>query len=303
MTVDYVEGEVAVANNTTLIIPEPAGSIENDLMVFFGWISAVDGSWGLPADFTLLDSFTELTGSQTVHNFVATKRRGADAGNGYQCTYSGSAAGICAGVLAYRNVNAANIFDEPYVRASHYNAAVNDPNHPAAPITVNNDLGKVVILYQASNTALSSFGPPATYQQRKAAGGSNRNIYACDKAAGVGLETPGVFTHVGNDTQDPRKFILALRESSIGGALSVSVQLADIDGNNRANLVGVRYFWHDAPPSTGISPTDAGEVNTDGSGQATIILANTTLIAGQTGYILMLHPDTGFLGTYALVIA
>ncbi len=75
-------------------------------------------------------------------------------------------------------------------------------------------------------------------------------------------------------------------------AKTVSVQLADINGVNRANLATVPWAWYDAVPATGVSPTDTGSGSSDANGNISVTLTGTTLTNGQTGY-LVIRESTG----------
>ena len=79
----------------------------------------------------------------------------------------------------------------------------------------------------------------------------------------------------------------------------------DAEGNLRPSLTALSWAWFDAQdPANFSSPTDQGELEvTDVDALLTIELANTTLLEGQTG-TLVLRSDDGLLyGAYNVQVA
>jgi len=216
MAIVFRDGNIDGGNKTSFTPTEDAGAAENDFMLMYGFLASTDGTWTFPADFTQIDQFSETAGAADARVFIGRKVRGATAGNGYNMTYSGTAGNGSVCLISYRGSQA---LDLTYVKASHYDNTIDSMNAAAKAITTVTNNAMVVLCQMISNTAITTFGAPSSYSQRKAASGINRNIYACDRIiATADTETPGAYTHTGDDTQDQRQFTIALRESVAAGA-------------------------------------------------------------------------------------
>ncbi len=83
------------------------------------------------------------------------------------------------------------------------------------------------------------------------------------------------------------------------GAPTLTITLTDTAGNPLPNLSGLTWAWFDeTSPESLTSPTDVGNAETtDGSGQFSVELTNTSLTEGQTG-TLTLRDSTGYIYGY-----
>ena len=73
----------------------------------------------------------------------------------------------------------------------------------------------------------------------------------------------------------------------------VTVRLVNVAGVPRANLRGLRWAWFDTPrPGEMEAPTDQGVVGeTDASGILRVSLPNSSLSAGEVGYLVVTDSD------------
>ena len=214
MTISFVGSAIDASSPFT---PAEAGSpASGDFMLLFGTIATVDGTWTVPGDFTVIDQFAETAGAGDMHVFIAYKIRGADAGSGYNCSYSGTAGNTRVLLAAYRGDAGTLALDVTYVKATHYDATLNNANAAAKAIDTATNGAMVILAQMISSNALTGFGPPSGYTQRDAAAAANASIYLCDKiVATAGTETPGVYTHTAAEgTQDQRQFTIAISETS-----------------------------------------------------------------------------------------
>jgi hypothetical protein len=88
------------------------------------------------------------------------------------------------------------------------------------------------------------------------------------------------------------------------GDKTVTANLVDIGGAAQINLTGLRWSWfNEGSPGIMSAPSDQGTVETtDGSGQIILQVPNTTLTAGQTGFLLLRDPAGLFIGGYRLTV-
>ena len=233
MAITYVGGATdASFTSGNLVVAENGSPAENDIMLCLCNVIATDGVWTDPADWTQIDQFDTTTGSSAARMYIGYKVRGADAGSGYSFGWSGTEGNAGAMMITYRGGDTSTPFDVTYVKATHFVETSNARNTAAQPITTTTDGAMVVLMQHHSGEAIDTFGPPTNYQQRTAQAGTSINQYSCDRLiTSASTETPGVFTHTDAvETQDPRTFTLAIRESGAGASIG---RLGGID--NRFN--------------------------------------------------------------------
>jgi len=228
MTISYVGGDIT-GTGPPFVPVEDGSPGEGDFMLAYGFIGSIDGNWTVPADFTMIDEFSETVGAPDHQVFIAYKVRGADAGSGYSFAYDGtdSTAKVC--LVAYTTDGSDDLaLDVTYVKGSHYHgytSSSDDFNAAAPAITTETNGAAVILAYMSGSSQLDGFGPPSGYNQHKAAGGTT-NIYECsDIIATAGLETPGDFTHTEASPadQDQRTFTIAISEQSAASTSKLTV--------------------------------------------------------------------------------
>ncbi len=243
MAISYIgDSSTSSASATSATNTEPAGAQQDDLMIACGLRNADaltgEGSWSVPADFTIIDNLAELLGSEDGNLFIAYKVRGATAGSGYTFDMgSVTAAAITTLLQCWRGVDTTNPIDVSYVRANHYGATANNANAAAKAITTVTNLAEVV-LYQLHTQSLGAsgvLGGPSGYTGRGTAGSATsgaRSMQSWSKnIATAGTETPGVFTHTGTTTtDDPRTFTIALRPASAAAGHPARRRLGGVYG-------------------------------------------------------------------------
>lgn len=89
-----------------------------------------------------------------------------------------------------------------------------------------------------------------------------------------------------------------------GGADLTDVSLVDIGGSAQASLTSIKWDWFDeADPKDFTAPTDQGTAETtDGSGNITIAMPNSTLTTGQTGFLVLKNEANDLIGGYRLAV-
>jgi hypothetical protein len=75
-------------------------------------------------------------------------------------------------------------------------------------------------------------------------------------------------------------------------------ELRDHDNAVVASLSGILFEWYDDPDDTDGNPTHSGTFNTNGSGEATVVLTGSTLPAGGIGGLLLIHPSDNTIRGY-----
>ena len=221
MTISFIDATSVSGSGTSATPTEPTGAAENDILILCCGINTTDGVWTDPADFTEIDQLTATAGAPDQRIYLGYKKRGSDAGNGYAMSYGGTSSNYNCVLTCHRGQDLVTPFDVTYVQGTHHNAASNAMNTAAAAITTANDNAWVLLYYIATNPGLTGFGAPSGFGTREAKS-ATVNAYMCDIAkASAGLLTPGVYTHSGDDAQDPRNFTLALRVATASSKLAV----------------------------------------------------------------------------------
>ncbi len=215
-------------SDTSQTPAEPTGAAEDDIIIAVASISTEDGTWTDPADFTEID--TQVSGDSAHEIYVGYKVRGADAGSGYQFSYSGTAGNIRVTLYAFRGQDATP-FDVTYASGSHYEESVDDQTDGNPAITTATN-GAVVVLLQAMRfSSGATAGAPSGYTGEFEGEGSGPQHFAAYRTvSSAGTETPGAWTHTGaNAGDDPLKFTLALRPAASAPTFSANPVLDSCD--------------------------------------------------------------------------
>lgn len=84
---------------------------------------------------------------------------------------------------------------------------------------------------------------------------------------------------------------------------AVGRELRDETGAVVASLAGIIYEWYDKDTDTEGDPDVSGTFATNGSGEATVQLAGSSLVAGQYGLLVLTHPsDNTIRGVYRIPV-
>lgn len=213
--ISFVDENTSVANPSTSETPtEPTGAAEGDIIVCFGTHGATDGSWTDPADFTELD---QVASAASADMYIGYKIRGADAGNGYTFSYSGTGDAMRVTCLAW--TGDAPQLDVTYVRASHHNSQTNDAGATAAPAITTNTNGAVAVIFQhiEADGAFTQ-GVPTGYTSRADHQVNDRVHQIVEKSIVTATtETPGAWNHTDvGATADSSNFTIAIGETPAG---------------------------------------------------------------------------------------
>ena len=120
---------------------------------------------------------------------------------------------------------------------------------------------------------------------------------------GLTANTNYKFHFVQEDVLDSNQAENAFSTLAVPTTKSVQARFADLAGTDRANLTNLSWSWFDAAPATGVSPTDTGTGEiTDASGNFVVAIPNTTLNAGQVGYLVVVNQASGWQGIYPLTV-
>jgi hypothetical protein len=121
----------------------------------------------------------------------------------------------------------------------------------------------------------------------------------------IDFDSTGIRFASANITHDSstRYVIGALFGGSVGATLT-DVGLVNLVSNPQASLTDIKWSWFDeSDPKDFTTPTDQGTVeSTDGSGNITIEMLNSTLTSGQTGFLVLRHVSEGLIGGYRLQV-
>lgn len=94
--------------------------------------------------------------------------------------------------------------------------------------------------------------------------------------------------------------INASMQYAVGASLQVTGSLVNTSGVPITSLSSIAWAWFDA---WGAAATDTGTTSTDGSGDFTINIPNTSLIATEYGYLALEHVGQGLIGLYKLQVS
>lgn len=216
MAITFVAGQgTSNASAQTLTPSEPAGALQDDLIIAFANINSI-GAWTDPADFIEIDQ-EDTSPTRSWQSYVGYKIRGADAGSGYQFASVGTAAQIVVSLVAFRGVDTSVPFDVAFVDPTHYNEYTHSVTGAAKPITTATDNAWVVLLQHWGGAVIGfALLPPSGYASRHEILASSRTSFIVSKEiASAGTETPGVYATTGTvTTQDSANYTLALRPAA-----------------------------------------------------------------------------------------
>lgn len=306
----YTASQDAGASATSVTITEPAGTVEDDLIIVLCKNDATGSTWTDPADFTQLE-VTDATSNQRF--YLGYKVRGATQGSGYTFSHSFGGGTNTAGIMVVvRNQNATP-FDVTYVKASHFTESVDDLSYAPSAITTQTDDALVLILSGYSGgPGLITWGAPSGYTTEVALeAGSSRNLHAVSKAIPTaGTETPGEYTTTGDAGEDGASFTLAIRSETSPGVGTIAPLTAITDeagyaivdydggavGGPETITVSVEQLEGAFPPSSAQGSGADGwvpEVHLDFNGQ-TVNSDVSGIIAEQQDWT----KGTGGFGTF-----
>ena len=108
--------------------------------------------------------------------------------------------------------------------------------------------------------------------------------------------------------------VLNVGSASTSGTATLQVKLLLTAAENRelrdennspvASLNGIRFEWYDKDTDTNGSPDVTGTFNTNASGEATIQLSGSSLVAGQYGTLILEHPSNNAIwGVYRIPVS
>jgi hypothetical protein len=108
--------------------------------------------------------------------------------------------------------------------------------------------------------------------------------------------------------------VLIAGSASVSGTAALQVkllltaaearELRDEEGVLVASLNGIRFEWYDKDTDTQGNPDVSGTFNTNASGEATIQLPGSSLVAGQYGTLVLEHPtDNTIWGVYRIPVS
>jgi hypothetical protein len=90
----------------------------------------------------------------------------------------------------------------------------------------------------------------------------------------------------------------------IAGAAVTDINLLSLTNATQASLTSLRWSWFDSVlPGSYSAPTDQGTTeSTDGSGNITLDLPNSTLTSGQEGTLVLSNSGGTLIGAYRLAV-
>ena len=102
----------SAALNDDLTPTEPAGAAENDRIIAFAYGEMTGGTtWTDPADFTQIDQFDTTVGSPNRVYYLGEKKRGSDAGNGYNFSHDSADAPLGCSLICLSGVDTTAMLD------------------------------------------------------------------------------------------------------------------------------------------------------------------------------------------------
>ena len=279
--VSFINYTTATSASATSRTPaEPTSTAENDLVLAVCAFADDDGTWTDPADFTEIENYADITGSDRT-TYVGYKVRGATAGNGYAFSHSGIAEAIRCSLFTFRGVDTSTPIDVTYVRATHYNATLDTTNTTPKSITTNTNTAWVVIANVITGgNGSTTLGAPTSYDLRST-GDNDDNIgvvVATREIATAGAVSPGAWAHTGgNGFEDPVNVTIALQPSEVPPSFTAGpTYAAAANGFTIGGTVDINATVYAVAVNPGAATPNCTQVQaaTDGSDVAAAISAN-----------------------------
>lgn len=272
-------------------------------IAFYTW----NDNEGLPltlSGWTEIEARAETTGSQ---NTTALYYRVASSEPAsYTISGSDPTTGAVTFTIAWwRGVDTSSPFRVAFAAADHYTWQLDGGATPQpdsiGSLEVND---RAIVFCWTALDGTSAVSGPTGYTDRVAVSeGNARNICVADKViTSSGTESPGTFNHTGSaSTDDSAMYTVALRHAA---AKITNLNLESLLGVDRASLTNIRWSWFDQPdPKDQVAPTDQGTAeSTDGSGNISIDLPNSTLTSGQIGWLDLRHAGSNLITGFRVAV-
>lgn len=291
----------ATLNSKTLTINVPSGVVEDDVMLAFvasettgGITMPENGSW------TTITADSWLGGDDTSY-VIQYKVAGPSEPASYDWG-AVTATELHGGIVAFSGVDTTTPLDQTSAFSKLLNTT--DPDSPT--ITTQTAGAEIVALLMTTRT-LASVTPPTGYT--KVMDAPNGNTSRRTAVAHLVKATAGATGTINWPTSlasfaDPIAGTIALKPSGASGASITDLGLVNLSSTAQASLSGLKWSWFDqSDPNNFTAPTDQGLVeSTDGSGNISISMPNSTLTTGQTGFLVLRDPANNYIGGYRVAV-